>query len=173
MRLGVACREFFAGKEAQPPRSAHRQNHFRIRVRLALGPPVRPEPIGAARWVGLQGHEVAAADQAAAQALRRYYANAKEFPADVAELLRYFEPAQPGQTVQAVPGAGVDIEAWILGSSLFGARLAGGCPSGLGLSGVMQLSVSGLVGMACFLPFRKLPHEYLLRQRRRPVADQG
>ncbi|MDX9866557.1 MAG: YeeE/YedE thiosulfate transporter family protein [Kiritimatiellia bacterium] len=34
--------------------------------------------------------------------------------------------------------------------ALFGARLAGGCPSGLGLSGVMQLSVSGLVGMACF-----------------------
>jgi luciferase family oxidoreductase group 1 len=63
-------------------------------------------------------------DQAAAQALRRYYANAEEFPADVVELLRYFEPVQPGQTVQAVPGAGVDIEAWILGSSLFGARLA-------------------------------------------------
>ena len=63
-------------------------------------------------------------DQAAAQALRRYYANAEEFPADVVELLRYFEPAQPGQAVQAVPGAGVAIEAWILGSSLFGARLA-------------------------------------------------
>lgn len=63
-------------------------------------------------------------DQAAAQALRRYYANAEEFPADVVELLRYFEPATPGQAVQAVPGAGVDIEAWILGSSLFGARLA-------------------------------------------------
>ena len=63
-------------------------------------------------------------DQAAAQALRRYYANAEEFPADVVELLRYFEPVQPGQAVQAVPGAGVEIEAWILGSSLFGARLA-------------------------------------------------
>ena len=63
-------------------------------------------------------------DQAAAQALRRYYANADEFPADVVELLRYFDPVQPGQTVQAVPGAGVAVEAWILGSSLFGARLA-------------------------------------------------
>ncbi|MFY2764691.1 LLM class flavin-dependent oxidoreductase [Arenimonas sp. MALMAid1274] len=63
-------------------------------------------------------------DQAAARALRRYYQNAEEFPADVVELLRYFEPAEPGQAVQAVPGAGVAVEAWILGSSLFGARLA-------------------------------------------------
>ena len=63
-------------------------------------------------------------DQAAAKALRRYYDNAEEFPRDVVELLRYFEPVQPGQAVQAVPGAGVDVEAWILGSSLFGARLA-------------------------------------------------
>ena len=63
-------------------------------------------------------------DQAAARALRRYYANADEFPADVVELLRYFEPVQEGQAVQAVPGAGIEVEAWILGSSLFGASLA-------------------------------------------------
>lgn len=63
-------------------------------------------------------------DQAAAQALRRYYANAEEFPADVVELLGYFDPVQPGQAVQAVPGAGLSVETWILGSSLFGARLA-------------------------------------------------
>ena len=63
-------------------------------------------------------------DQAAAKALRRYYASAEEFPADVVELLRYFEPAVAGQPVQAVPGAGVAVEPWILGSSLFGARLA-------------------------------------------------
>ncbi|HVR81742.1 MAG TPA: LLM class flavin-dependent oxidoreductase [Luteimonas sp.] len=63
-------------------------------------------------------------DQAATQALRRYYASADEFPNDVIELLGYFEPAQPGQPVRAVPGAGVDVEVWVLGSSLFGARLA-------------------------------------------------
>ena len=63
-------------------------------------------------------------DQAAARALRRYYQNADEFPADVVELLRYFEPAQDGQPVRAVPGAGVEVEVWILGSSLFGAQLA-------------------------------------------------
>jgi len=63
-------------------------------------------------------------DQAAARALRRYYQNAEEFPADVVELLHYFEPAQAGQAVRAVPGAGIDVEMWILGSSLFGAQLA-------------------------------------------------
>jgi len=42
----------------------------------------------------------------------------------VVELLQYFEPVQPGQPVRAVPGAGVEVEAWILGSSLFGAQLA-------------------------------------------------
>ncbi len=34
--------------------------------------------------------------------------------------------------------------------AMFGARLADGCPSGHGLSGVMQLSVSGLVSLAFF-----------------------
>jgi luciferase family oxidoreductase group 1 len=63
-------------------------------------------------------------DQAATRALRRYYARAEEFPADVIELLRFFEPASPEQTVRAVPGAGVEVETWILGSSLFGAQLA-------------------------------------------------
>ena len=63
-------------------------------------------------------------DPAATRALRRYYEGAEEFPADVVELLRYFEPAQAGQAVQAVPGAGIAVEAWILGSSLFGAQLA-------------------------------------------------
>jgi luciferase family oxidoreductase group 1 len=63
-------------------------------------------------------------DQATARALRRYYESADAFPQDVAELLHYFEPAAPGQPVRAVPGAGMDVPVWILGSSLFGARLA-------------------------------------------------
>ena len=63
-------------------------------------------------------------DQAATQALRRYYAGADAFPSDVMEVLRYFGPVQPGQAVQAVPGAGIDVPVWILGSSLFGAQLA-------------------------------------------------
>lgn len=34
---------------------------------------------------------------------------------------------------------------------LFGVRLAGGCPSGHGLSGMMQLSLSGVVAMIAFM----------------------
>ena len=34
--------------------------------------------------------------------------------------------------------------------ALFGARLAGGCPSGHGLSGSLQLAVSGLIALVCF-----------------------
>jgi luciferase family oxidoreductase group 1 len=62
-------------------------------------------------------------DQPTTRALRRSL-GADEFPQDVAELLRYFEPVRPGQSVQAVPGAGLDVPVWILGSSLFGAQLA-------------------------------------------------
>ena len=63
-------------------------------------------------------------DHATAKALRRYYDSADAFPQDVREVLHYFDPVQPGQTVQAVPGSGLDVPVWILGSSLFGARLA-------------------------------------------------
>ncbi len=63
-------------------------------------------------------------DQPTVQALRRYYAGADAFPSDVMELLRYFDPVKPGQPVQAVPGAGLEVPVWILGSSLFGAQLA-------------------------------------------------
>ena len=63
-------------------------------------------------------------DHATARALRRYFDSAEQFPQDVREVLHYFEPAQPGQAVRAVPGAGLDVPVWILGSSLFGAQLA-------------------------------------------------
>src|SRR5690606_39164641 len=46
------------------------------------------------------------------------------FPQDVLELQALLGPVQPGQTVQAVPGAGTNVPLWILGSSLFGAQLA-------------------------------------------------
>ena len=63
-------------------------------------------------------------DQATARALRRYFDAADQFPQDVQELLGYFRPVVPGQAVQAVPGAGLEVPVWILGSSLFGAQLA-------------------------------------------------
>ncbi|MFV2197438.1 LLM class flavin-dependent oxidoreductase [Nocardiopsis sp. LOL_012] len=58
------------------------------------------------------------------RALRRDSASASTFPADVQELQAYFAPAQPGQAVRAVPGEGLRVPLWILGSSLFGAQLA-------------------------------------------------
>ncbi|MEJ5079916.1 LLM class flavin-dependent oxidoreductase [Ochrobactrum sp. MYb379] len=64
-------------------------------------------------------------DQMTAHALRRNLeSSANDFPRDVVELLNYFKPADPAQRVQAVPGAGLNVPVWILGSSLFGAQLA-------------------------------------------------
>ena len=64
-------------------------------------------------------------DLVTARALRRNLASDPErFPHDVVELMHYFEPAQPGQAVVAVPGAGLRVPIWILGSSLFGAQVA-------------------------------------------------
>ncbi len=63
-------------------------------------------------------------DHATIRALRRYFDGAERFPQDVKELLSYFEPARPGQAVQAVPGAGLDVPVWLLGSSTFSAQLA-------------------------------------------------
>ncbi len=64
-------------------------------------------------------------DPETAYALRRTLAgSADSFPQDVAELLDFLAPAAPGQRVRAVPGAGAEVEIWILGSSLFGAELA-------------------------------------------------
>lgn len=64
-------------------------------------------------------------DQPTARALRRGAADVSDrFPQDVIELQSYFDPVVPGQAVQAVPGSGLDVPVWILGSSLFGAQLA-------------------------------------------------
>jgi len=64
-------------------------------------------------------------DQPTARALRRGAGDTSDrFPQEVIELQSYFQPAVPGQVVQAVPGAGCDVPIWLLGSSLFGARLA-------------------------------------------------
>jgi luciferase family oxidoreductase group 1 len=64
-------------------------------------------------------------DQRTAQALRRNLGVGPDtFPEDVIELMRYFHEAEPGQQVKAVPGAGLKVPVWILGSSLYGAQLA-------------------------------------------------
>ena len=64
-------------------------------------------------------------DMATTRALRRdSKSHGDDFPQQVEELQAYFAPPSPGQRVRAVPGAGLHIPLWILGSSLFGAQLA-------------------------------------------------
>lgn len=64
-------------------------------------------------------------DQATARALRRTLnSDPDAFPQDVLELQAYFGPLQEGQRVQAVPGQGLNVPLWILGSSLYGAQVA-------------------------------------------------
>jgi luciferase family oxidoreductase group 1 len=64
-------------------------------------------------------------DMATARALRRNLnADIDAFPQDVMELMAWFREPEEGQRIQAVPGAGLDVPVWILGSSLYGAQLA-------------------------------------------------
>ncbi len=64
-------------------------------------------------------------DRYTERALRRTLAgNLDDFPQDVLELQHYFKEPAPNQFVHAVPGAGLNVPLWILGSSLYGAQLA-------------------------------------------------
>jgi luciferase family oxidoreductase group 1 len=64
-------------------------------------------------------------DQLTLHALRRPPEAADTFPQDVMELQAFLAPAAPNQRIQAVPAAGTEVPLWILGSSHFGAMLAG------------------------------------------------
>ena len=63
-------------------------------------------------------------DQLTARALRRDLLSGNEFPRDVQDLQILLGPERPGQAIHAVPGTGLEVPLWILGSSTFGARLA-------------------------------------------------
>ncbi|MEP6564256.1 MAG: LLM class flavin-dependent oxidoreductase [Mesorhizobium sp.] len=63
-------------------------------------------------------------DMGTARALRRNLEASDNFPQDVVELMGYFQPAEEGQRIRAVPGEGQQVPVWILGSSLYGAQLA-------------------------------------------------
>jgi luciferase family oxidoreductase group 1 len=64
-------------------------------------------------------------DPNTARALRRRSdLDADSFPDDVVELMAYFREPAPGQMIRAVPGAGLAVPIWLLGSSLFSAQLA-------------------------------------------------
>ena len=104
-------------------------------------------------------------DQATARALRRGPQAADAFPHDVAELLEWFRPLQPGQAVHAVPGAGLDVPVWILGSSLFGAQLAAmfGLPFAFASHFAPALMMRAIeVYRAQFRPSERLAQPYVM-----------
>lgn len=63
-------------------------------------------------------------DHRTARALRRNFGTDDTFPQDLEELRGYFRLGGPGNGVHAVPGEGLDVPIWLLGSSDFSARLA-------------------------------------------------
>lgn len=64
-------------------------------------------------------------DRLTARALRRdRMGSENDFPRDVLELQAYLADPDPQQPVRAVPGAGLRVPLWLLGSSLFSAQLA-------------------------------------------------
>ncbi|AYA37579.1 LLM class flavin-dependent oxidoreductase [Hymenobacter oligotrophus] len=65
-------------------------------------------------------------DPLTAQALRRdLQGSVEDFPAHVQELLQYFSADNRTSRVRAIPGEGLDIPVWLLGSSTYSAQLAG------------------------------------------------
>jgi luciferase family oxidoreductase group 1 len=101
-------------------------------------------------------------DQITAIALRRN-TSADTFPQDVVELLAYFREPVPGQKVKAVPGAGLNVPVWILGSSLFGAQLA--AELGLPYAFASHFAPAQMMPAIQVYRSRFRPSEYLDRSR--------
>jgi luciferase family oxidoreductase group 1 len=103
-------------------------------------------------------------DQAAAYALRGNLASdADQFPNDVVELIAYFR-GEAGR-VRAIPGEGLDIPLWILGSSLFGAQLAAmlGLPYAFASHFAPQMMMEAIaVYRERFEPSRQLDKPYVM-----------
>lgn len=64
-------------------------------------------------------------DQLTARAIGRQQARVEEFPTDIRKLQMYFSKENATSAVRAIPGEGLDIPIWVLGSSPDSARLAG------------------------------------------------
>ncbi len=98
------------------------------------------------------------------RALRRDRVETEDdFPRDVAELQRLLAPAQPGQRLVAMPGAGTNVPIWLLGSSLFSARLAAerGLPYAFASHFAPRLLLQALeVYRSHFQPSATLQHPY-------------
>jgi luciferase family oxidoreductase group 1 len=104
-------------------------------------------------------------DHTTARALRRNLASdADEFPQDVVELMDYFSDS-PRRQVRAVPGAGLNVPVWILGSSLFGAQLAAalGLPYAFASHFAPQMMMQAIeLYRATFRPSAQLDKPYVM-----------
>ena len=104
-------------------------------------------------------------DQRTAMALRRNLdSNADQFPQDVLELMDYMSP-EPRQPVHAVPGMGLQVPVWILGSSTFGAQLAAhfGLPYAfLSHFAPQQMMQAIQIYRETFKPSKQLARPYLM-----------
>jgi luciferase family oxidoreductase group 1 len=99
------------------------------------------------------------------RALRRKPSRSDDFPEDVAELQRLLAPAESGQAVRAVPGAGTEVPLWILGSSTFGAELAAqlGLPYAFASHFAPDALLPALeIYRARFKPSKQLDHPYVM-----------
>ncbi len=105
-------------------------------------------------------------DMLTARAMRRDTpASAERFPQDVQELQALLGPVQPDQRVRAVPGTDLRVPLWILGSSLFGARLAAalGLPFAFASHFAPEALLDGLdVYRAHFQPSAQLEQPYTM-----------
>jgi luciferase family oxidoreductase group 1 len=112
-------------------------------------------------------------DQAAAYALRRNLsADENQFPNDVVELMGYFK-GENGR-VRAIPGEGLNVPLWILGSSLFGAQLAAmlGLPYAFASHFAPQMMMDAIkVYRERFKPSEQLDRPYVMLGFNAFVAD--
>jgi luciferase family oxidoreductase group 1 len=101
-------------------------------------------------------------DVPTARALRRNTANSSDhFPEDVEELLQYFEPVAADQRIRAVPGAGLKVPVWLLGSSLFSAQLAAAL--GLPFAFASHFAPADLLEALAIYRHRFQPSKYLAK----------
>jgi luciferase family oxidoreductase group 1 len=105
-------------------------------------------------------------DPNTARALRRHGdLDADSFPNDVVELMAYFRDVEPGQLIRAVPGAGLKVPIWLLGSSLFSAQLAAalGLPFAFASHFAPDLLMPALqIYRAQFRPSESLPQPHTM-----------
>ena len=104
-------------------------------------------------------------DQKTVRALRRNPEDAAHFPHDVQELQAFLAPVAEGQRIQAVPGGGLQIPLWILGSSTYGAQLAAmlGLPYAFASHFAPDALLQALeIYRARFQPSRQLDRPYVM-----------